>query len=487
MNLKPLFFILMLLLIPTVSASTIQLHVSGGNGTVSIYEGTAFQGTASTENGLSNIVEVDITLGNTMRLYAQPANGYTFEKWCFENCNTPLIYTPYIEDVDYSSATIYAYFVPESNLVISQVTATVEAEHTHVMWLQNINGDIILEMDGYTKEYNYYNAGLQFYTVNEAPSYGLHNVCVNGVCIQRELIAPTPTPTPTPIPANPILTIVQIIGNGSVEVYDNNDLIGNIQTSHNFNIGVGHNISVVTRPGPGYHTDKICDHTGCSAGNTKITYIDNLDFINIAVHFIADSVIPPLPTPAPNTTGYTLSIGNTPIGMGKIMLWLDGQKQSDITSSMNYNLALNTDVEIAYYPYSGVNYLKNSTINGIVNTSTIFSMTKNYTVIAYWTEDVTQHEPIITPTPTPQQQNISNNQRATLKDYSPASEQDIVTNFFNNLALIIMVIFNVVLGVGMGVAGVAIGVAVGAILGIYPPWVIILLIIAMVIKTQLFH
>jgi len=179
-----------------------------------------------------------------------------------------------------------------------------------------------------------------------------------------------------------------------------------------------------------------------------------------------------------------LSIGNTPIGMGKIMLWLDGQKQSDITSSMNYNLALNTDVEIAYYPYSGVNYLKNSTINGIVNTSTIFSMTKNYTVIAHWTEDITQHDPIITPTPTPQQQNTPNNQRATLKDYSPASEQDIVTNFFNNLALIIMVIFNVVLGVGIGVAGVAIGVAVGAILGIYPPWVIILLIIAMVIKPK---
>jgi len=359
---------------------------------------------------------VELNDGDMIFINTSANAGYVFDKICFD---VDCVYYTYDQSF-YGAihADTLEYYIMFTALPTNQITdvhgsftSTDPTNMTYnLFWTQSMASDVFIYLDGYEQDLYYYTAGAHFYSLFYVIPYGLHEFCVNDVCTTGTNIEPVATPTPTPaptatpapIPTNPILTIVQIVGNGSLEVYDNDELIGNILTSHNFNVGVGHNVRVVAHPNAGYHVEKICDYSGCIADSTKTTLISNLDFITITAHFISDSVIPPIPTPPPNTTGYTLSIANTPIGMGKVMLWLDGQQQSDITSSMSYNLAPNTDVELSYYPYSGANYLKNATINGVVNTTTIFSMTKNYTVVAHWTEDISPNPSPTVPGQTPQ-------------------------------------------------------------------------------------
>lgn len=431
----------------------INVHVVG-NGAVTVYKNGEYLNTVNANTtGQFNII-----VGDSIAINSYPTENWNLDKVCVNiECTTYSSDLSYNAVVNTGTTDYYVYFITSQTLEISQVSTIFNPTtptSISVHWYQNIDHDINISLDGSVYDWYSYTYGYNIFTLQNL-NYGTHNICVESVCVSETNYAPTPTPIPTPTPnLTNILTIVQVLGNGSVEVYDNSNMIGTIQTSHNFNVLSTHNVEVKAYPSAGYHVDKICDHTGCSSGSTKTTYIDNLDFINIAVHFISNSSQPPLPTPPPGTTTYTLTIGNSPIGMGKILLWLDGQAQSDILSSMSYVLAVNTDVEIAYYPYSGANYLKNASINGMVNTTTIFNMNKNYSVMAYWTEDITEHEPFTTPLPgeTPGQNNNGNSSTSgswgSWKPiYTPKDEININDYLSQHLMEVVMIIALFFIGV----------------------------------------
>ena len=282
MNLKAILisFVILISLSGVASATGIDVaFVSQGAGSFEIYANGVYYETISANSydtpSFAEGTEIDIVTSTP--------SGYIMENICLDTyCTAHVHSVNYWFVVHTTNNYIKVVFIPLSGTP-TDVHGDFQSSDSQMLtynlfWHQTSTYDIFITVDGYTHDVLSYGSGYNFHVLYYVVPYGSHEFCVNDVCTTGTNIEPSPSPTPTPTPTQgAILTIVQIVGNnGTVEVYDNDNMIGSITSSHSFNVTSGHNVTVHGVANTGFHVDKICDQTGCSSGTSKITYINSL-------------------------------------------------------------------------------------------------------------------------------------------------------------------------------------------------------------------